>query len=85
MEFFGLADIGWPPHSPRAGYVSDAAISGRPFIETREQGRWVSERSLRMYMDVMAVMAGDIMGRLKNWKGLAASIEGNFDQFFVYW
>ena len=84
-EFFQMADIGWTPHSPRAGYVSDAAILGRPFIETREHGRWVSDRSLRLYMDVMAVMAGTIMTRLRRHHHLVMDIEANFERLFKWW
>ncbi len=55
------------------------------FVETREHGLWVSDRSLRLYMDVTSVMASDIMGRLKPWASLAASIEDSFDRFFQFW
>ena len=85
MSYYGMEDIGWTPHSPRAGYVSDAAVTGRSFVETREHGRWVSDRSLRIYMDIMAVMAGDLMIRLRPYHGLVRDLEICFDRHFVWW
>ena len=39
--------IGWGPHSPRAGFATDAISCGVPFAEIQERGRWLSPTSLR--------------------------------------
>ena len=51
----GLEDVGWTPHSPRAGFASEAKAQNRSFVEIREEGRWVADSSLRVYLDVVAV------------------------------
>ena len=45
--------VGWGPHSPRAGWATDARAEGISFTEIREGGRWVSDSSLRIYLDVL--------------------------------
>ena len=64
-------NIGWGPHSPRAGFASDARAAGKSFEEVREQGRWQADSSLRTYLDVM--QAAQIALSLKS-AGLAPSI-----------
>ena len=46
-------DAGWGPHSPRAGWATDSRAAGVSFTEIREGGRWVSDSSLRVYLDVL--------------------------------
>ena len=45
--------IGWGPHSPRAGFATDAIASRVPFTDVQEIGRWASASSLRTYVDVV--------------------------------
>ena len=45
--------VGWTPHSPRAGYATDARSEGVSFTEIQEVGRWASASSLRTYLDVV--------------------------------
>ena len=47
-------DIAWTPHSPRAGFASDATAAGRSFTEICEAGRWIADSSLRTYIDVVS-------------------------------
>jgi integrase len=84
-EAFRLGEIGWTPHSPRAGYASDAAITGKAFLETREHGRWTADKSLRGYLDVMAVMGGELALALRPFAGVIANIEQDFEQLFLFW
>jgi len=42
----------WTPHSPRSGYASEARALGKAFTEIREEGRWTSDSSLRIYIDL---------------------------------
>lgn len=79
---FHLGHLGWTPHSPRAGYASDAAIAGRVFNEVREEGRWTCDRSLRGYMDVQAVMGGELQHQLQAFAPLLTELANNFDSFF---
>lgn len=46
-------ELGWTPHSPRAGFATDARSEGLPFTEIQEIGRWSSASSLRTYLDVV--------------------------------
>ena len=46
--------VGWSPHSGRAGFVTDCKTDGVDFVTTREAGRWVSDSSLRPYLDVVS-------------------------------
>ena len=47
-------DIGFTPHSLRAGFASEGRVLGKSFVELREEGRWVSDASLRIYIDVVS-------------------------------
>ena len=49
--------VGWGPHSPRAGWATDFRAEGAPFTRIREGGRWVSDSSLRIYLDVQSANA----------------------------
>ena len=56
-------EVGWGPHSPRAGFASDSRAEGWSFEELREAGRWQSDSSLRTYLDI--VSASNIQVLLK--------------------
>lgn len=84
-QAYGYGDVGWTPHSPRAGFASDSAIANKPFVETREAGRWVSDKSLRTYLDIMAVMGGQLASQLTSWLPLADAIEEDFEKYFRWW
>ena len=49
--------INYTPHSGRAGYASEARIAGKPYQETKEEGRWLSDASFRTYIDVVGAAA----------------------------
>ena len=44
---------GWTPHSARAGYATEAIAKGVTFLEVKETGRWLSDSSLRVYIDII--------------------------------
>ncbi|CAK0858846.1 unnamed protein product, partial [Prorocentrum cordatum] len=50
---FGI-DARWTPHSPRAGYASEASALGVPFEVIGETVRWRMDSSLRIYIDVVS-------------------------------
>lgn len=53
-KVLGIEDIGYSGHSPRAGFASEGRAMGKEFVELREEGRWVADTSLRIYIDVVA-------------------------------
>ncbi|CAE8646492.1 unnamed protein product [Polarella glacialis] len=63
--------FGLTPHSPRAGFASEGIAAGRPFLELKEVGRWVSEQSFRIYVDI--ITAHNISNQLKS-TGLGPAI-----------
>ena len=54
----GFSDIGWSPHGPRAGFATEMRALRVPKAEIMEEGRWHSEQSFRIYVDVVG--ASDI-------------------------
>ena len=46
--------VGWGPHSPRAGWATDEKMAGADFTAIRERGRWLSDQSLRTYLDILS-------------------------------
>ena len=56
--------MGWSPHSPRAGFASEASAMGMSFEQIRETGRWKVDSSLRVYVDM--VQAAHIAVGLKS-------------------
>ena len=58
-------DFGWTPHSPRAGFASEAIQDGVPFQEVKEAGRWLGDSSPRTYIDLVqrAQLAVDVQAR----------------------
>ena len=58
---FALKQLGldgrWAPHGVRAGWASWRFSTGAPFTEIREDGRWASDTSCRLYLDVIATDA----------------------------
>ena len=83
--FFGLSDVGWSPHSPRAGRASDLTLANRPFIEIRELGRWQCDRTLRQYLDIIGVAGGELGKRLQPYLPYVQTIENAFTDHFHLW
>ena len=46
-------EAGYSPHSPRAGFATESIAEGADFVSVREAGRWLSDTSLRVYLDVV--------------------------------
>ena len=83
--FFGLAFVGWTPHSPRAGRASDLTLANHPFWAIRELGRWQCDRTLRRYLDIVAVAGGELALKLQSYLPLVRSIEADFTKHFRLW
>ena len=65
-------NVGWTPHSGRAGYASDSRAEGISFEEIREGGRWQSDSSLRRYLDIIGASS---IGVALRGVGLAPALE----------
>ena len=52
QEQSGL-EAGYTPHSPRAGFATESIAEGADFVSVREAGRWLSDTSLRVYLDLV--------------------------------
>ena len=74
-------DIHWTPHSARAGFASDSVARGIPFQEIKEQGRWLTESSLRIYVDV--VTASRVLAQAEQ-QGIAHLIRQAGEQLAYY-
>jgi len=74
----GIAER-YTPHCPRAGWATTRHTRGQPFADLREDGRWRSDNSLRIYLDVVAnqqtLDTPDIVAQLPFLRHLAATIE----------
>ena len=55
-DILGL-QVGWTPHSPRAGFASEGRLNKKSFTDLREEGRWTSDSSLRIYIDTVEATA----------------------------
>ena len=82
----GARRVGLPPlwtaHCPRAGWCTARHLHGQPFGELREDGRWSSDRSLRIYID--AVASVDIDTSVASHAGWLAALEARFFADY-YW
>ena len=50
-------DVGWTPHSPRAGYATESTAARVPFDVIRNTMRHSSEASLKAYIDIVGATA----------------------------
>lgn len=73
------------PHSPRAGFATDAVAAGVSVNDIRLTGRWADERSFKIYLDIIAAMAVDLDSVSGHLKDVSRRVELNFDQYFPYY
>ena len=78
-----LEHLGFTPHSPRSGFATDLVASGTGFAKTRELGRWVSETSLRTYLDLSAVSSIAVALKTQHLNDAVAYCCKNVLTFFV--
>ncbi len=62
----GISELGFTPHSPRSGFASDCIADGLGVPKTMELGRWLSETSLRTYVDITSAAAIMVSFRTRN-------------------
>jgi len=75
-------DINWSPHSPRSGFATDCIIRGVPFMEIKERGRWLSESSLRTYLDVVSASSINASLATSQLTNSIAYVQTHFYSFF---
>ncbi len=72
-------DRGLPP---RSGFASDMIAAGMGFDRTREAGRWLSESSLRVYIDLNSAAAIQVNLKTQKLNSAVAYTVANMLQFF---
>ena len=77
-----LTELLITPHSPRVGFCSDAVADGRPAPEIKEAGRWISEASFRLYLDVVGSLHVAQALRLKGFGEAISWIGQNLESYF---
>ena len=67
----GFFRTGWTPHAGRVGYATAAYLGGgaSALPEISETCRWQSIKTLKIYLDVVGVVAGQLSQRLEREAG----------------
>ena len=76
----GIA-VGWTPHSPRAGFASEAIARGVSFAEVREAGRCRADSSLRTYIDIVAAAQITVDLRVRGFVEAQSYARSHFESF----
>ena len=66
------------PHSPRAGFATDAHLAGWEFSRIRESLRQQNDKSLRIYLDAVAAYAALTSSDAAKWGSYARLLEPAF-------
>ncbi len=72
----------WTAHSPRSGSATLRVLAGDPFSEIREDGRWVSDKNLRVYLDTLAAQGLATQPDIERARAWAANIHDTFDKWW---
>lgn len=54
---FRQAGLHFTPHCPRAGAATQGSLEGATIPDLKDAGRWGSEQSLKIYLDIATAMA----------------------------
>ena len=76
-------EVGWTPHSGRAGFATELRSAGTPFSEIRERGRWAADSSLRTYLDIVGAAQVSTSLRLKGYAGHIAWAHSHWEEYFT--
>ena len=76
--------MGWGPHSPRAGWASDSKAQRLSFEEVRERGRWISDGSLCIYLDVVRAIHILTQTNIKGFAQQLCWLKRGWRQYFPY-
>ena len=75
--------IGWTPHSGRAGFATEMRAAGTPFGEIRERGRWAADSSLRTYLDIVGATQVATTLRLSGFANHIAWAHKHWEEYFT--
>ena len=84
LKDLGLTDLHFTPHSLRAGWATQLRLSGMPFSEIQERGRWKNASTLRVYLDAVAAST-TLLGRTHTLATFAAYVDESFAERFPWW
>ena len=76
---------GYTPHSPRAGFASDAMLNNKGFVNIREEGRWLSDASLRVYLDIVSTAQQGATADVKHWEQVITFLSAHFLDMLPRW
>lgn len=71
----GIAHIGITAHSARAGFATDAVVRREKFSDIKQQGRWASDTSLKIYTDAIMSRAISSAASVARWRKLGDALE----------
>ena len=80
LEPMNLKDTGWTPHGPRAGFATELSAMGVPKAEIMDEGRWYSEQSFRIYVDIIGASNINVARRMKGLNPTTAWAQANWTQ-----
>ena len=75
-------DLGVTPHSPRAGFASEAVSLGEPVLEVKEAGRWLSDVSFKSHIDVAMAAQVQALMALQGYREGMHFVVSHFTQYF---
>ena len=78
-------NVGATAHSPRAGFATDAIAAGRPAFEVKEAGRWVSESSFRLYIDLIGAQSVAVQLRVNHRAAAVTYLLDHLEEYFPDW
>ena len=76
---------GYSLHSSRAGFASHGLLSGTDFVTLREEGRWLSDSPLRVYLDLVSTAAQAAHSDINNWFAVIDELRTHFCDIFPWW
>ena len=80
---FGITNLHLTVHRPQAGWTTRMRLQGVSFTELREAGRWESDKSLRVYLDIIA--SANIEPLCMHLRPMSDWLESNFHERFTLW
>jgi len=75
--------LGISPHSGRAGFVSDAIAQGKSPTRIREAGRWASESSFRIYVDIVGSLHAGQAARIAGYADAIQWVLGHAELYYT--
>ena len=84
VKDLGFQDLHFTPHSPWAGWATQLRLSGVPFTEIQERGRWKNASTLRIYLDAVAAST-TLLQKTMTLHAFANYVDENFAERFPWW